>query len=100
VGEAQVRAAAVELAAARIQVARNQPTYAAVDTLAASEVSIGDSSTGRVYRGFTRRTYVQRVGDSTSTVNDYKVVTVVVGGAPLLAPVRRTTIIASFVNTP
>lgn len=96
VGEAQVRAAGAELASSRIEQARSQATYLAIDSLALTEIGIADSSTGRTYRGFDRRTYVQRVGDATSTVNDYKIVTVVVSGQPLLAPVKKTTVISSF----
>lgn len=84
---AGVRSAASDLAVDRVELAKAQATYAALDTLAGTESPVAGSP------GFTRRTVVRR----TATAQwDYKTVSATVTHATLAAPVSKTTIIAAY----
>lgn len=84
---AGVRSAASDLAVERVEAAKAQTAYAAVDALAGTEAAVAGSP------GFTRRTVVRR----TQTAQwDYKTVTATVTHAALAAPVSKTTVVAAF----
>lgn len=48
------------------------------------------------YPGFSRQTWVTRVGGGPSDTTDYKIVTVQVQNSQLAGNVRKTTVIAPF----
>jgi prepilin-type N-terminal cleavage/methylation domain-containing protein len=85
-----VRSTANDLIADRINTIRNATNYGNVGGYAATEASIPN------YPGFTRQTYTQRVGGNVGDIEDHQIVTVVVSGGGLVAPVKKTTIIGAF----
>lgn len=83
-----IRLSASDLATERLETARTQATYAALDTLARTELSV----TG--YPGFRRITVVRR---TTTPALEYRTVTVLVTHPALAGDtVRKTTIVGSF----
>jgi prepilin-type N-terminal cleavage/methylation domain-containing protein len=89
---AKIRVEAAQLAADQLETAKTQPRYSMVDSFyIASEALIAG------HPGFTRQTWVQRVGGAVTDTIDYKIVTVQVGNAQLAgSTVRKTTVIAPF----
>ncbi len=87
---AAARTVAVELAGSRLEMVRGAKTYAGIDSLATTEASLPG------YSGYTRQTYVQRVGGGNGAIYDYKVITVTVTAPTVTSPVEKTTMIASF----
>ena len=89
---AKIRVEAAQLAAEQLELAKGQQRYGLVDSFyIASEASIAG------HPGFTRQTWVQRVGGSPLDTIDYKIVTTQVGHKQLAgATVRKTTVIAPF----
>lgn len=81
---------ALDLAADRIDSVKHCDAYAAIDTMAVTELVAADSSV------YTRQTIVDHVGGGPSDSVDYRVVTVAVTMPTVPAPVRKTTIIAAF----
>lgn len=90
IGETQARTTANQLAAERLEFARQAGLYTNVDTIATTENPVAG------YPGFTRQTVVTRVGGGTSDTLDYKIVTAIVSASGLTTPVRKTTIIAVY----
>lgn len=87
----KIRIAAAQLAADRLEQVKSAPRYTAIESLyVATEAVI----TGQP--GFSRQTWVQRVGGALADTIDYKIVTVQVQHAQLTGNVRKTTIIAPF----
>ena len=85
---ATLRATASDLAVARLEAAKANTTYAALDTLAGTEVTVAGAPAG-----FARRTVVRQ----TRTAQfDYKTITVTVTNAALATTVNKTTAIAAF----
>jgi Tfp pilus assembly protein PilV len=84
------RSTALDLAADRLEDVKVSSTYASIDSYAGTEVSPNGA------KNFTRKTIVTRVGGASSSIVDYKIVTVEVTGAAIALPVRKTTIIANF----
>jgi len=90
-GTARLTATATQLVGDRLETVKGAPRYLAIESL---YVAIEPSIAG--FNGFTRRTYVARVGGLATDTIDYKIVTVEVGHASLAKPVRKSTIIAPF----
>ena len=67
----------------------HSPTYASIDSMAATETVLADSTT------YQRQTIVQHVGGPAAT-QDYRVVTVAVTPPGGIAATRKTTVIAAF----
>jgi prepilin-type N-terminal cleavage/methylation domain-containing protein len=88
---AKIRVEAAQLAAMQLEAAKSQKTYGSVDSFfVASEASISG------HPGFTRQTWVQRIGGLVTDTIDYKIVTTQVGHKQLTGNVRKTTVIAPF----
>jgi prepilin-type N-terminal cleavage/methylation domain-containing protein len=89
---AKIRVEAAQLAAEQLEAAKSQQRYSQVDSFyIASEASIAG------HPGFTRQTWVQRIGGAVTDTIDYKIVTTQVGHTQLAgATVRKTTVIAPF----
>jgi hypothetical protein len=80
----------LDLASDRIDSVEHISTYAAIDTMAAIESILADSST------YSRQTIVEHIGGGPTDTLDYRVVTVAVTMPTVATPVRKTTIIAAF----
>jgi Tfp pilus assembly protein PilV len=85
-----VQAGSLDLATQRIDSVMHSPTYAAIDSMAAVETVIADSTT------YQRQTIVQHVGGGPSDTQDYRIVTVAVTPPGGISPTRKTTVIAAF----
>ena len=82
---------AQQLASDRIEAVKGAPKYSQIETLfQATEASVSG------YPGFKRQTVVTHVGGTATDTIDYRVVTVIVTGKRLAAPIRKTTIIAPY----
>jgi prepilin-type N-terminal cleavage/methylation domain-containing protein len=88
-GQAHLVITANEIAAARIDMVKQQPTYAAVALLA------GDSTVYQDFTSFSVHTDVLQVGGSTQT-QDFRYVTVTVKHPAMTRAVSKTTAIAAF----
>lgn len=87
----RIRITAAQLAADRIETVKTAPRYSVIDSLyVATESSISG------FPGYSRRTWVQRVGGAVTDTIDYKIVTVQVTHAQMTGNVRKTTIIAPY----
>lgn len=91
VGTANVRATANELVADRLEEVKGATRYATIDSIyARTENAIPG------YAGYQRQTLVARVGGMPPDLYDYRIVTVIVSGRNLPAPVRKSTVISAF----
>jgi prepilin-type N-terminal cleavage/methylation domain-containing protein len=81
---------ALDLASDRIDSVKHCDVYAAIDTMAGSQLVAADSSI------YTLQTIVDHVGGGPSDSVDYRVVTVAVTMPTVATPIRKTTIIAAF----
>ena len=89
----KIRIAAAQLAAERLEAVKSSPRYTAIESLyVATEPSLSLSG----LNGFSRRTWVTRVGGAVSDTIDYKIVTVQVTNSQMSGNVRKTTVIAPF----
>lgn len=87
----RIRIQAAQLAADRLEVVKGAPRYSAIESLyVATENTIAGNP------GYSRRTWVQRVGGAVTDTIDYKIITVQVTNAQLKGNVRKTTVIAPF----
>jgi prepilin-type N-terminal cleavage/methylation domain-containing protein len=88
----RIRVTAAQLAADRLETVKTAPRYSAIESLyVATENSISG------FPGYTRRTWVQRVGGAVTDTIDYKIITVQVANAQLRGnTVRKTTVIAPY----
>ncbi|HEY4303910.1 MAG TPA: prepilin-type N-terminal cleavage/methylation domain-containing protein [Gemmatimonadaceae bacterium] len=87
----RIRIAAAQLASDRLEQVKTAPRYSVIEsTYVATENSIAN------FPGYSRRTWVQRVGGSVTDTIDYKIITVQVTHAQLAGNVRKTTVIAPF----
>lgn len=90
-GTARVTATATQLVADRLEQVKSAPRYTAIESLyVATEGSISG------FTGFTRQTFVKRVGGLATDSIDYKIVTVQVSNSALANAVRKSTVIAPF----
>jgi type II secretory pathway pseudopilin PulG len=89
--QAHLVISANEIAAARLDEARTQPSYSALEALADSSDIASDNTV------FTRVTTVRRVGSNTpQSVEDYRLVTVRVTHPAMRRVVSKTTAITAF----
>ena len=87
----RIRVTAAQLAADRIETVKTAPRYSAIESLyVATEATVAGA------KGYSRRTWVQRVGGAVTDTIDYKIVTVQVTNAQLKGTVRKTTVIAPY----
>ncbi|MEO7456347.1 MAG: hypothetical protein ABIY52_08795 [Gemmatimonadaceae bacterium] len=89
-GQAHLVVLANEIAATRLDAVRQQPNYAAVDTLVRTDTVKADFSR------YTMRTQVVRVGGGVTDSVDYKLVTVTVTHPAMRKTVSKTTAVAAF----
>jgi prepilin-type N-terminal cleavage/methylation domain-containing protein len=94
-GQAHLVITANEIATARLDEIRTQPTYASLNLLATPPLTPdsirADNTT------FVRRTFVRRVGGSAATDSvDYKLMTVTVSHPSMKKVVSKTTAIAAW----
>ena len=90
-GQNEARDTAVQLATDRLEKVKDEPIYANIEAdYKGTESSIAN------YPGYTRETLVEHVGGTASSNVDYKIVTVIVNGPGLDAPISKTTIIANY----
>lgn len=80
-----------ELASTRLDAVRQQPTYAAIDSLAGTDLGVkADFST------YTVRTQMVQMGGNVADTIDYKLVTVTVTHPAMRKVVAKTTAVAAF----
>jgi prepilin-type N-terminal cleavage/methylation domain-containing protein len=92
--KARFRIAAAQLAADRLEFAKGAPRYSAIESLTvATEINLTSADS---VRGFTRQTWVTRIGGQLADTIDYKTVTVQVTHPQMSGNVRKTTVIAPF----
>lgn len=89
-GQAHLIVLANELAATRLDAVRQQPTYAAIDSLVGVFAVKSDFSVDTV------RTQMIRIGGAITDSVDYKLVTVTVTHPAMRKTVTKTTAIAAF----
>jgi prepilin-type N-terminal cleavage/methylation domain-containing protein len=89
---AKVEAIADELASDRLEQAKTRRTYAAIDSLIATE----NPAPGPRGVGFVRKTAVKRVGGLATDSVDYRIVTVEVTHFKLLKPALKSITIAAY----
>ena len=89
-GQAHLIVLANELAATRLDAVRQQPNYAAVDSLAHTDTVKADFSK------YVMRTQVVRIGGALTDSVDYKLVTVTVTHPAMRKTVSKTTAVAAF----
>jgi prepilin-type N-terminal cleavage/methylation domain-containing protein len=88
---AKMRITAAQLAADRMEAVKGAPRYSAIESLfVATEAIIPNNA------GYSRRTWVTRVGGLVTDTIDYKIVTVQVTNSQMSSNVRKTTVIAPF----
>jgi prepilin-type N-terminal cleavage/methylation domain-containing protein len=87
----RIRVTAAQLAADRLETVKSAPRYSAIESLyVATEATVAG------FPGYSRRTWVKRVGGAVTDTIDYKVVTVQVSNAQMQGNVRKTTVIAPY----
>ena len=89
-GQAHLIVEANELAATRLDAVRQQPTYAAIDSLAHTDTVKADFSAYQV------KTQMLRVGGGVTDTVDYKLVTVTVTHPAMRKTITKTTAVAAF----
>ena len=87
----RIKATASQLISDRIEQVKGAPRYSVIDSAYPATESNASGFTG-----FTRQTWVRRVGGQPTDSIDYKLVTVEVRHANLKVPLRKTTAIAPF----
>jgi type II secretory pathway pseudopilin PulG len=90
-GQAHLAVTANELASTRLDAARQQPTYAAIDTLIRT-----DSGVKSDFSTYTVRTQIVRIGGAVTDSVDYKLVTVTVTHPAMRKAITKTTAVAAF----
>jgi Tfp pilus assembly protein PilV len=88
---ARIRATASQLISDRLEQVKGAPRYTAIDTL-----FVNTELNASGFGGYTRQTWVSRVGGAPTDSIDYKLVTVEVRHAKLKTPMRKTTAIPPF----
>jgi Tfp pilus assembly protein PilV len=89
-GQAHLVVVANELAATRLDAVRQQPTYAAIDSLVRTDSVKADFST------YTVKTQMVHVGGAVTDTVDYKTLTVTVTHPQMQKIVTKTTAVAAF----
>lgn len=94
-GQAHLVITANEIASARLDEIRTQPTYASIDTLATP--TNGADSVQKDNTTFLRVTKIRHVGGTAATDSvDYRLMTVIVTHPSMTRTVSKTTAIAAF----
>ena len=88
---ARIRATASQLISDRLEQVKGAPRYSAIDSL-----YVRQETDASGFTGYTRQTWVTRVGGLAADTIDYKLVTVEVRHARLVKPMRKTTAIPPF----
>ena len=89
-GQAHLVVNANELAATRLDAVRQQPTYAAIDTLARTDSVKAD------FTYYTVRTQIAHIGGAVTDSVDYKMVTVTVTHPSMKKTITKSTAVAAF----
>lgn len=89
-GQAHLVVLANELAASRLDAFRQQPTYAALDSLVQTDTVNADFSF------YTVKTQVVRIGGAVTDSIDYKLATVTVSHPQMKKVVAKTSAVAAF----
>lgn len=88
---ARLRVTGAQLAATRLDSVKTAPRYSVIDSMfVATEASIPN------YPGYSRRTWVTRVGGLVTDTIDYKIVTVQITNPQMSGAIRKSTVIAPF----
>lgn len=88
---ARTRATAGQLISDRLESIKGAPRYTVIDSMfVATESDAGG------FKGFTRQTWVTRIGGQPTDTIDYKLITVEVRHAKLTKNLRKTTAIPPF----
>jgi prepilin-type N-terminal cleavage/methylation domain-containing protein len=88
---ARIRATAGQLVSDRLEAVKSAPRYSVIDSM-----FVATESNAAGFKGFTRQTWVTRVGGGAADTIDYKLITVEVRHGNLLKPVRKTSAIPPF----
>lgn len=80
-----------EIASTRLDAVRQQPNYAAVDSLVGTDVGVSAD-----FSAYTVRTQMVRIGGAPADSVDYKLVTVTVTHPGMRKIVTKTTAVAAF----
>ena len=89
-GQAHLVVNANELAATRLDAVRQQPTYAAIDTLVRTDSVKSD------FTYYTVRTQMVHIGGAVTDSVDYKMVTVTVTHPQMKRTIVKSTAVAAF----
>lgn len=88
---ARIRATAGQLISDRLESIKSAPRYTVIDSMfVATEYPVGN------FPGFTRQTWVSRVGGTPADTIDYKLITVEVRHPKMAKPMRKTSAIPPF----
>jgi prepilin-type N-terminal cleavage/methylation domain-containing protein len=87
----RIRATASQLISDRLEQVKGAPRYSVIDSM-----YVATESNASGFTGYTRQTWVRRVGGTATDSVDYKLVTVEVRHIKLKEPLRKTTAIAPF----
>lgn len=79
-----------EAASTRLDAVRQQPTYAAIDSLARTDTVVSD------FAKYTRKTQILHVGGAVTDSVDYKIITVTVTQPQMAKKVIKSTAVAVF----
>jgi hypothetical protein len=88
---ARMRATAGQLISDRIEQVKGAPRYSVIDSM-----FVATEPNAMGYTGFTRQTWVTRVGGQVADTIDYRLITVEVRHAKLTKAMRKTTAIPPF----
>lgn len=80
-----------ELAASRLDAVRQQPTYAAIDSLVRTDTGVKSD-----FSSYTMQTQMVRIGGAVTDTVDYKLLTVTVTHPAMKKVVTKTTAVAAF----
>lgn len=89
--ESRIRATAGQLISDRLESVKSAPRYTVIDSM-----FVGTESPVPGFTGYTRQTWVRRVGGQPSDTIDYKLITVEVRHGRLVKPMRKTSAIPPF----
>ena len=80
-----------ELAASRLDAVRQQPTYAAIDSLVRTDTGVKSD-----FSSYTMQTQMVRIGGAVTDTVDYKLLTVTITHPAMKKVVTKTTAVAAF----
>jgi prepilin-type N-terminal cleavage/methylation domain-containing protein len=88
---ARIRATSGQLISDRLESVKGAPRYTVIDSM-----FVATETNASGFTGYTRQTWVTRVGGQPSDTIDYKLITVEVRHVKLKKPMRKTTAIPPF----